>query len=220
MKRIKTYAIVLSAIALVTMSILGTVAYLKDSAAMKNTFTVGKVDIRLDEAIVDENGVAVGDLDQDGKKDRTETGNKYHLIPGKSYVKDPTITIEKGSEESYVRVLVTVNCYKELCTIFEKPFLPQYLVEGLDEQVWVPMGMISEDEEANKATYEFRYYKTVTGKEAELELTPVFTKFFVPGTITGEELATIANLEMDIEGHAIQATGFENATEAWDSFSK
>lgn len=219
MKRIKTLAIIFSAMAFVTMSILGAVAYLQDSTAVKNTFTVGEVDIRLDEAIVDNGGVPVGDMDQDGVQDRTETGNTYHLIPGKSYTKDPTMTIEEGSEESYVRLLVTVNCYEELTAIFDGSFLLEQLVEGLDEQVWVFEG-VAVDTNANTATYEYRYYKTVSAKDAELKLQPLFTKLTVPGTITGEELTTIANLEMDVEGHAIQVTGFENADKAWESFSR
>lgn len=220
MKRIKTYAVVLSAIALVTMSILGTVAYLKDSTAVKNTFTVGKVDIRLDEAVVDEEGASVGDLDQDGNEDRTEVGNQYHLIPGKSYVKDPTVTLERGSEESYVRMLVTINCYDELTAIFEKPFLPQYFVDGWDNNVWKTTGVIAEDDANNTATYEFRYYKTVNAKDAELELEPLFTKINAPTSLTGEQLATIAGLEIVVEGHAIQETGFANADEAWSNFTK
>lgn len=219
MKRIKTVAIVLCVMALATMSILGAVAYLQDSTAVKNTFTVGKVDIRLDEAIVDNGGVPVGDMDQDGVQDRTETGNTYHLIPGKSYTKDPTMTIEEGSEESYVRLLVTVNCYEELTAIFGGPFSLEELVEGLDEQIWACVG-VALDTDANTATYEYRYYKTVSAQEEELKLQPLFTKLNVPGTITGEELTTIANLEMDVEGHAIQTTGFENADKAWESFSK
>lgn len=220
MKRIKTYAVVLSAIALITMSILGTVAYLKDSTAVKNTFTVGKVDIRLDEAVVDEEGASVGDLDQDGNEDRTEVGNQYHLIPGKSYVKDPTVTLERGSEESYVRMLVTINCYDELTAIFEKPFLPQYFVDGWDNNVWKTTGVIAEDDANNTATYEFRYYKTVNAKDAELELEPLFTKINAPTSLTGEQLATIAGLEIVVEGHAIQETGFANADEAWSNFTK
>ena len=220
MRRVKPYVVALSAIALVTMSILGTVAYLKDSTAVKNTFTVGKVDILLDEAIVDENGASVGDLDQDGKEDRTEVGNQYHLIPGKSYVKDPTITLEKGSDDSYVRMLVTVNCYDELTAIFGNPFLPQYFVDGWDNNVWVATNVVAEDDAANTATYEFRYYKTVNAKDAELKLEPLFTKIQAPTSLTGEQLATIAGLEIVVEGHAIQETGFANADEAWSNFTK
>lgn len=219
MKRIKTVAIAFCAVAFVTMSILGVVAYLQDSATVKNTFTVGKVDVRLEESVVDEEGIPVGDLNQDGKQDRTETGNTYHLIPGKSYTKDPTMTIEKGSEEAYVRLLVTVNCYEELKVIFGSAFSLEELVEGLDGQVWSFAG-VTVDSSADTATYEYRYYETVSAKEAELSLQPLFTKLTIPGTVTGEELATIANLEMDIEGHAIQRTGFKNAEKAWESFSK
>jgi len=38
--------------------------------------------------------------------------------------------------------------------------------------------------------------------------------------MTGEQLATIADLEITVEAHAIQAAGFADADEAWAAFSK
>lgn len=35
--------------------------------------------------------------------------NTYHLLPGHAHVKDPTVTIKSGSEESYIRVFLTFN---------------------------------------------------------------------------------------------------------------
>lgn len=54
----KTKALLMSlcAVLLVAASVLGTMAYLTDSKDVKNTFTVGNVAIKLDEAKVDENG--------------------------------------------------------------------------------------------------------------------------------------------------------------------
>ncbi|MBP3600504.1 MAG: hypothetical protein J6J30_05415 [Clostridia bacterium] len=213
MKCSKPLVLALCAVLLVTAVIFGTVAYLKDSAEVVNTFTMGNVHLKLDEAVVDENGGPTGN--------RTETGNQYHLIPGKTYTKDPTVTVLKGSEKAYVRMLVTVNCYDELTTIFGDPFLPQYFVEGWDNTAWRTTGVISKDENANTATYEFRYFETVKPeKNVDLVLDPLFDTLTVPSSMTGEQLKTIDDLEITIEAHAIQATGFANADEAWNAFSK
>ena len=110
MKRSKPLVLALCAVLLVVGTILGTVAYLQDTASVVNTFTVGNVHLKLDEAVVDEKGEPTGG--------RTETGNAYHLIPGETYTKDPTVTVLKGSEESYVRMMLTLNCASELDAIF------------------------------------------------------------------------------------------------------
>lgn len=213
MKRSKPLILALCAVLLVVGTILGTVAYLQDTAEVVNTFTVGNVHLKLDEAVVDANGDPTGE--------RTESGNAYHLVPGETYTKDPTVTVLKGSEKSYVRMLVTINCYDELATLFGDPFLPQYFVEGWDSAVWVSTEVISKDENANTATYEFRYFETVKAeKDADLVLNALFDTVTVPTSMTGDQLATIADLEITVEAHAIQAAGFATADEAWAAFSK
>ena len=118
-------------------------------------------------------------------------------------------------------MLVTINCYDELATLFGDPFLPQYFVEGWDSAVWVSTEVISKDEDANTATYEFRYFETVKAeKDADLVLDALFDTVTVPTSMTGDQLATIADLEITVEAHAIQAAGFATADEAWAAFSK
>ena len=212
-KKSKSLILVLCAMILVSATIIGTIAYLQDTAEVVNTFTIGNVQLKLDEAVPDENG--------DPTDERTETGNEYNLIPGKTYAKDPTVTILKGSEESYVRMLVTFNCYDELTAIFGKPFLPKFFVEGLDNTVWVSTEVVSKDETANTATYEFRYFETVEAEDdADLVLDALFDAVKVPEAMTGEQLATLAELKITIEAHAIQMSGFANADEAWAAFTK
>ena len=213
MRKTKPLVMVLCAILLVGATILGTIAYLQDSAEVVNTFTVGNVDLKLDEAVPDENG--------EPTDERTEDGNEYHLIPGGTYAKDPTVTVLKGSEESYVRMLVTISRYDELAEIFGEPFLPEYFVGGWDSATWVSTGVISKDDAANTATYEFRYFEAVSAEEDEdLVLDALFETVNVPADLTGEQLATIADMTITVEAHAIQATGFADADEAWASFSK
>ena len=95
----KVFVTVLCAAALVVASVLGTMAYLTSQDAVKNTFTVGKVAITLDEAKVTDAGDPVVGAD------RVKT-NTYKLIPGHEYTKDPTVHITAGSEDSWLFVKV------------------------------------------------------------------------------------------------------------------
>ncbi len=94
-KVMKSLVVAVCAIALIAVTIAGTVAYLTDIAEVKNTFTVGNVGITLDEAKVTEYGVEVVDADRVKQ-------NEYKLIPGHTYKKDPTIHVDAGSENCYI----------------------------------------------------------------------------------------------------------------------
>lgn len=222
MKKVtKALLLTLCALALVAGTILGTLAYLTDRSSVENTFTVGNVDIKVDETDVDEDGKPIEDAD------RVEE-NDYHLIPGQSYVKDPTMTVIKGSEESYVRMMVTITHYNQLKAIFGDDFLPENFASGWNREIWPCVGIT--DNGDNSVTYEFRYRTTVDASNAEeaMVLEPLFTAINVPGALTGEEMATIADMKIIVEGHAIQAATFEADTEnnltaedvAWAAFEQ
>ncbi len=213
MKKLRPIVVLLSAVLLVAATILGTLAYLTDSSEVVNTFTVGNVDIKLDEAVIGENGVPTGE--------RAEKGNEYHLVPGQSYVKDPTVTVIKGSESSYVRMIVTLNCSAELDAIFapDGAVLSNIFV-GFDNTKWTYVD-VTKDDSANTVSYEFRYATSVKpAADTDLVLEPLFTSITVPTFITGEQLATIKGLTITVEAHAIQATGFADANAAWAAFTK
>ena len=95
----KVFLTVLCAAALVVASVLGTMAFLTSTDKVENTFTVGKVNITLDEAKVDNMGVA------DTSAARVKANN-YKLIPGHNYTKDPTIHVGADSENSWIFVKV------------------------------------------------------------------------------------------------------------------
>ena len=207
---------ILCAVAVSAASIMGTLAYLTDKDSVANTFTVGNVDITLDEAAVTPDGVEIAGANR-------VAGNEYHLIPGREYVKDPTVTIVKGSEDSYVRALVTFNCLSDLDAIFAENGGADLLdiFDGYDASVWVYEGE-TEDTTENTITYEFRYYETVGtyGADDNLELEPVFTGFTAPTFLDGEDLAKLSTLKITVEAHAIQAETFANDDEAWIAFDQ
>ncbi|MBQ2887923.1 MAG: hypothetical protein IJE29_03250, partial [Firmicutes bacterium] len=116
-KKRKILGVALSAAALMAASVFGTMAYLTDTGAVSNTFTVGKVYISLDEADVNEAGQPLKDgkiVEKVDEADRwtptdDEPSQEYRLLPGHSYTKDPTVTVEAGSEEAYVRMMATIT---------------------------------------------------------------------------------------------------------------
>ena len=110
--RIKPLLTLCCALLLVAAGVFGTLAYLTGTDTVNNTFTVGNVKITLDEAKVNTDGTPVVGAD------RVKT-NEYHLLPGHTYTKDPTVTVKTGSDASYVRMKVTFNNAKAiiaLCT--------------------------------------------------------------------------------------------------------
>lgn len=91
-KKLLTAAVlVMCAVALVVGSVLTTMALLTSSVFVTNSFTIGDVSITMDEAKVNEDGQLIPDATS------RVTANTYHLIPGKTYIKDPTIHITSGA---------------------------------------------------------------------------------------------------------------------------
>lgn len=180
-----------------------------------NTFTVGQVSLKLDETDVDETGTPIPNANR-------VTGNEYKLLPGKEYVKDPTVTVLAGSEDSYVRLLVTITKAKEIKEVFGADFLPEKYVTGWDKAKWISTSI--KENQDNSITYEFRYHKVVNGKvndkDEDVILEPLFTNFTAPGELDAEDLKKIEGLEIKVIGHAIQATGFKTADEAWKAFDE
>lgn len=92
----KKLTLVVSLLLVMALSIGGTIAWLTDTTeSIENTFTVGNVKIKLEET----------DADKDGNL----LTNSYKMIPGSDIAKDPTITVEAGSENCWVFVKVKGN---------------------------------------------------------------------------------------------------------------
>lgn len=197
----------LASLALITGFV--TLAYLIDEESVVNTFTVGEVDISLDETDVD--------------GDNSTKENDYHIVPGHEYVKDPTLTIFDGSEESYVRIMMTVYNASAIQAIIgnEKNDLTDFtdFMGGWDEETWLYEDQIY-DENTNTITYEFRYKEIVDGFDENGDavaekLPPLFERLSIPDELTpdefkalyGDETTPDDDFKMVLEGHAIQVAG-------------
>lgn len=201
------------AVLLIAASVFGTVAYLTAEKQVVNTFTVGAVDIKLDEAKTDESGSAVAGA-------KRVTANSYKLLPGHTYTKDPTVTVLQGSESAYIKMTVTFTKSAELDAVFAPDGADMTSIfGGYDETTWIYKGN-TEDAEENTRTYEFWYKETVDASGAERKLASLFDTITVPGSVTGEQLQTIADMTITVNAYAIQADGFATADAAWEAFGK
>lgn len=209
--RSKALILTLCAVLLVAASMLGTMAYLTSTDEVENTFTVGQVKIKLDEAKANPDGSLVENADR-------VKGNSYKLIPGHTYNKDPMVTVLSGSEPSYVKMTVTFSKADELDAIFAPDGADlTSIFKGYDNTSWTYKGN-TKDTAANTRTYEFWYKEAVGAPTADVALDALFDSITVPGTITNEQLATIEDMTITVNAYAIQADGFANAKAAWAAF--
>ena len=209
----KALLLTLCAVLLVTASVLGTMAYLTSKDEVVNTFSVGSVAIKLDEAEANPDGSLVEGADR-------VKANSYKLLPGHTYNKDPMVTVLEGSESSYIKMTVTFSKANELDAIFAPTGAElTSIFNGYDSNNWTYKGN-TEDATADTRTYEFWYKETVDAPDSDVPLDALFDSITVPGTITNEQLATIEGMTITVNAYAIQADGFANAEAAWAAFDE
>ena len=238
----KALLLTLCAVLLVAASVLGTMAYLTSTDTVTNTFTVGKVEIKLDEAKVTADGIPV-------ESAARVTENSYKLMPGNTYTKDPTVTVKAGSEESYVRMKVTFNNATKIIALCTDPefagdgptgvenafplirmvkfveanaakwdgIIPDNMVET--EDMLGNAKYFAYDKTADTLTYYFYYNETVGAPNGDVKLPVLFNNITVPEWATGEQLAKLNNFQITVVAEAIQAGSFANAGAAWAAFA-
>lgn len=207
----KAFGLMMVAVLLVIATIFTTMAYLTAKDEVVNTFTVGDVKIKLDEAKANTDGTLVGGAER-------VQANNYKLLPGHTYAKDPMVTVIGDSEESYIRMTLTLSKSEELDKIFAPDGASMLeIFNGYDSANWTYKGNV-EDAAANTRTYEFWYKNTVSAAGGDVALDALFDSITVPGEITNAQLATINDMTITVNAYAIQADGFESAEEAWAAF--
>ena len=196
----KILVLLLCAVLLVGASVAGTLAYLTSQATVTNSFTVGKVVLGgdaqagLDEAKVDEYGVAVTPAER-------VTSNTYKLIPGHTYIKDPTVHVGANSEACWLFVKIDngiADIEADTDTSGENPYTD---IEG---QV-IANGWALLAGETNI------YYKAAAKTGATGADYIVFENFRLA---TDADVASYAEEEIVVTAFAIQKDGLTE-TEAW-----
>ena len=193
-KLAKALLLVLCAILLVCASVVGTLAYLTAGDEVTNTFTVGKVEISMDETDVNEHGVKDGDT-------RVKM-NTYQLIPGRTYVKDPIVYVTAESETCYVFIKVQNDIVEleDSANTIEAQILANHWLEVPGET-----GV---------------YYQKVAEDAADKTL-ETFASFKIDIEETKTTLAAVdSETAVVVTAYAIQAENVEDVNEADDVNAK
>lgn len=237
--RSKALLLTLCAVLLVTASVLGTLAFLTSTDGVENTFTVGSVKIALDEAKVTTDGKPVEGAAR-------VKANEYHLLPGHTYTKDPTVTVKDGSESSYVRLKVTFNNAADIIALCTDPEYADDGPTGVENAFplirmvnfveanaakWdgiIPDNMVDTEEMLDNSkyfqktgdtlTYYFYYETPVAAPDGDVKLETLFDAVTVPDWVKGDQLAKLIDFKITVVAEAIQADGFANADAAWAAF--
>ena len=161
---------------IVCFSVIGTTyAWLMDKTqTITNTFTAGDIKIKLEET----------------------TGSEYKMIPGITLTKDPTVTVEKNSEDCWLFVKITKSQNFDTFVTYE-------MADG-----WTEIG-----------TGSGVYYRSVDLKDSDQEFAVIKdNKMTVIEDVTKEQLSGIGDgLELGVTAYAVQELGFENdPSGAWE----
>ena len=196
----KIVALLLCAVLLIGATVAGTMAYLTSQATVTNSFTVGKVVLGgggkagLDEAKVDEYGAAATPAER-------VTENTYKLIPGHTYIKDPTVHVGANSEACWLFVKIDngIADIEAATTTGEDPYTK------IADQITTTNGWTKLNGETNV------YYKEAAKTGENGADYTVFENFRLA---TDADVSNYANAKITVTAYAIQKDGLTE-TEAW-----
>lgn len=196
-------------------AIAGTLAYFTDTTDTKtNVFTVGDLDITLDEP----------NWDYDD--------SSFEIIPGNSVDKDPVVTVEANSVDSYLRVVVTMptDLY-QMSDFYGSTAASPYVTFDSKSADWTVVSATADLAEPSKTTV-ILDYNAVISSSAEDQAFVLFTKMNFSSDLTNNaendangydaftKLQALADedlLKIDVTAYATQAEGFETSAEAFAS---
>lgn len=209
-RRVLGISLVVALVAIVAVG--ATLAYFTDSSnVVQNTFTMGNVEIKLDE---------IDNTKTDGS--RTETGNAYTgVTPGVALDKDPTVW-NTGANDAWVRVNVTVSNASAWKTALTKHGITDLatIFGGHEETKWTRAGIV-EDTSKGTITYSYYYNTVVPGKtDSKTSSTgALFTTVTIPAVFDNADVESIKGFEITITADAIQTdASFTTAAQAFAKF--
>lgn len=187
---------------LMAIAVVGTsLAYFTDAKTAKNTFTMGNVEIELDEA----------DVNNPGKR---VTENEYEVYPGLTVTKDPTVH-NVGANDAYIRATVTVQNWVEECPAYfpdskkaatDKDSL-LLIVDALGEG-WSVVEVTTQEKDVS---FVLKYDKVL---ESGKDTTPIFREVTIPTAIKNENSFG----DITVQAEAIQAENLATWEEAFAEY--
>lgn len=169
--------------ALAIVAIAGTsFAYFTDKDTKTNAFTLGNIDIELNE----ENWV-----------------EPEAVTPGAEYAKDPVVK-NIGKNDAWIRVDVTLSDAAAFTAAAKAHQITDLstIFAGHDETKWTLSGAPVYDQAKDTLTNSY-YYNTVLAADASTE--PLFTSVKIPAAFNNDDMKAIgADFTIDVTAHAIQ----------------
>lgn len=190
----KIVAMVTSLVLVAALAVGGTLAWLTDTTeTVTNTFTVNSTGVAasLTEALVEK--------DTDGMytatNERTTTGNVYDdVYPGAILPKDPTVSVDEGSEACYVYLAV----YNDL---------EDAVIKNSEDTVGVNDGWTVVNGVTNDKVTLYAFTGAVTETS---DIPALFNKVVIDSDI--EDVTALASAKIVVKGYAHQSTGVEVST--------
>lgn len=163
---------------------------------------------------------------------RTSDGQSYKLFPGMTVDKDPTITVDSGSEDSWVAAKITVqgDVYDLLCQDKDQDW------KGLELKKIVSGGLMADTtgktenwnglygwSTANSFTYQdataaenktwvfYVFMKNIQEAGDEIVL---FEQLKINPAYGNDEMAKLNNASVTVKAFAVQSVGFGNCYDA------
>lgn len=201
-------------IALAAIAIVGaSLAYFTDTKTATNTFTMGNVQIKLDETNVN-----------DPEGDRV-TSNVYNVYPGAVVTKDP-IVHNIGKNGAYIRATVNVSNWMNLVGAYYPDFKETFPNDGykaalnllVDElgEGWSVVGVEAGDV-FTIGQFDAKFILKYDGVLASgADTTAMFQTVTIPAGIDNANADSFD--EVKVVAQAIQADGFDTWEEAFAAF--
>ena len=197
----KALLLALCAVLLVAATVMGTMAYLTSQDQVINTFTIGNIAITLDEAEVDANGTKVEGAER-------VKANTYKLMPGHEYIKDPTVHVTAGSEDSWIFVEVEngISVFEADTSTAEGGY--KTIADQITANDWTALESVPGV-----------YYKDYTKVATNTDLV-VFGNFKIDNNaneLEGWSGISAVSTKVTVTAYAVQKDGFNTAEEAWNA---
>lgn len=210
----KKLTLVVTCIVLVAAMVIGgTLAYFTDSKTATNTFTMGNVNIKLDETDI-----------KNPKGDRV-TSNAYDVYPGEVVTKDP-IVHNTGKNGAYIRATVNVYNWMNLVAAYYPDFKETFPNDGYKAALnllvgelgdgWSVVDVVAGDT-FTIGQFDAKFVLKYDGVlAADADTTAMFQTVTIPAGIDNANASSFQSVK--VVAQAIQADGFDTWEAAFAAY--
>lgn len=210
----KKLTLVVTCIVLVAAMVIGgTLAYFTDSKTATNTFTMGNVNIKLDETDI-----------KNPEGDRV-TSNAYDVYPGEVVTKDP-IVHNTGKNGAYIRATVNVYNWMNLVAAYYPDFKETFPNDGYKAALnllvgelgdgWSVVGVVAGDT-FTIGQFDAKFVLKYDGVlDAGDDTTAMFQTVTIPAGIDNANASSFQSVK--VVAQAIQADGFDTWEAAFAAY--